>query len=1001
MQIKQKILALLFDLDGVVVFTDKYHYLAWKKLADEEGWKFDEVVNQGLRGVSRRESLQVILDHNKLSLSEEKASEFAEKKNKYYIEFLDKISEADLYPGAIEFIKKCKSSGVNIGLCSSSRNADMVLEKLKIKDLFEVIVTGNDITKTKPNPQIFELAAEKLDVPSDHCMVFEDAVAGIDAALNAGMKCLGVGIAENLSNAPDTFEKYEEIDIDVLLKSGHKDAPSPEPWNITEEGLNPLKVGYWESVFALSNGYIGLRGTYDEADPKIAEHASPGMFINSVYDYRDQLVEFAPRGTPTRLHAMINLFDWRIFDLEIEGEKFSPFEGKLIEHKRTLNMQKGILERTLIWESPSGNRIKLESTRLVSMVRRHTAMIRLKVTPLNFSGNISIANKIITATQTIMIGERVYRPDIIGDAEGMHFLSSLMPESGIRALGLFSHNIKCENQESATPGRITDLDGDILTTSWSVNAEKDRAITVDTIGVFHTSFDDDCNEQMAESTQPSIIHEKLLNKALADMRDNIETGFDGISQEQLKFWDDYWAQSDIKIEGNVKDQQAIRYCLFHLRQGNPRDDRRSISANCLTGERYRGLIYWDTEIYVLPFFLYSQPEMARSLLMFRHSILDGARENAKFIDDSPGAHYPWCSITGEDWVTAHYQAMGYHLHGAIAYAIWRYYLQTHDEEFMYGPGAEVLFETARFMESLGGYVPLRDNKFCIDYVIGPDENAECVNNNCYTNMMTAHHFDFAAKLYSEMQQKAPEKLNILSEKINLCSDEPEKWQRAADNMYIPYHEELGIHMQDDSFLYLEPIDMSKVSHYTENRMETHPVTLTRRKIIKQADVVLLMFTLGDLFPLEQKRANYDYYEHLTQHTSSLSPGIHSVLAAEIGNDDQMYAYFQDSAFMDIYDIKHNVKYGVHAAALGATWMAVVNGFAGMRDYTDELIFNPQLPSAWKNYEFNITYRGSRINIKVNENNSTFTLKSGKKVKFKVGNEQYELSKDSSMISLKG
>lgn len=974
MSVKHLIRAVLFDLDGVVVFTDRYHYLAWKRLADEQGWQFDEELNHRLRGVPRMPALQIILDHNRVTIDDAEKELLASRKNDYYTQMIESINEGDLYPGALPFIEKLRVQGVKTGLCSSSKNARTVLDKLNLTRLFDTVVTGHDFSKAKPDPEIFLLAARRLGIPPFHCLVFEDAPSGIEAALAARMKAVGVGSKEVLADAPEVITRYDDVDMDALLDSGRPWRLPAEPWTIAETRISPARTQYWESLLALTNGFMGLRGTYEEDDPALAEFAYPGMFLNGIYDYEPYHHVISFPGYPQRRHVMLNLCDWRIINLVVDGERFSMFSGTLSDYRRELDMRRGIVTRSLVWESPRGKRVRIRTTRLVSMVRRHSAVIRYEVAPLNFDGPIILES----VTKGKMRSGQLKDDCVIiiehGTAGDVRYFVDRPRTAEFRAVMAVVHHLDAAGQSTRT--ETEDL-GERFIDRFVVEATRDRTVTLDKFACFHTDVE-------------TPIWDLLPTSASAVTRDRAD-GFDALLREQTEFWSRYWDVADIEIDGNVADQQAVRFAMFHLRQSHPEDDRRSISACGMTGDHYWGHVFWDTEMYIAPHFIYTQPETVRSLLMYRYHLLDQARRRAREMDGI-GALYAWNSISGEECGIVYEAATAeYHLVSDIAYAIWRYVSATGNKDFLYHCGAEMIFETARFLADRGKFIPLRDNRFCINVVCGPDEYGCGVNNNCYTNMLARWHFRYACRVYDEMREARPEMFAELAGRIGLAPQEREIWQRAADNMYVPYHEALGIHAQDDSFLYLDPVDMNTLPLFTDLRNQTHPLNLWRMQVAKQADVVLLMFVLGDQFTAEQKRANYDYYEPRTNHGSSLSPAIHSVIASEVGRLDDAYNYFRHSAMMDINDFKDNTAGGVHAACLGGTWMAVVNGFAGMRDYESGLLFDPVLPGAWQGYRFKLRWRGRLIAVEVAADKAVYRLLDGAGMRFTAAGREMELS----------
>jgi alpha,alpha-trehalose phosphorylase len=978
---KHHIMAALFDLDGVIAFTDRYHYLAWKRLADEEGWRFGEQVNHQLRGVPRMASLEVILRHNNLVIDEEEKRSLAGRKNVYYVDFLCSINKTDLYPGAIDLLVKLKAEGAKLGLCSSSQNAGMVLDALDLRKYFDAVVTGNDVTRPKPDPQIFQMCAKKLNLPAHHCIVFEDAVSGIEAALAARMKAVGVGTVQNLPNAPEHVTDYAEIDVGFLLDTGRVSRFPEEPWNVSETVIRPKRARYWESLFALTNGYMGLRGTHEEEDPLIDEYSYPGMFVNRIYGYKPWThAEYYP-GFSTHLHSMLNLADWRIINLFVGGERFSLFSGKVRDYCRTLDLKRGVSTRSLMWESPTGAKVSIKSTRVVSMKRRHCAAIRYQVTAVQSPASVTLESKVRATVDSEELGAG--HTELVSRKRGENSLSLLIAttSSSTGQKGLFKIGAEVgQAVHGGTPTRdeaFADAPGDVFVKKTTVQLQPGQSVILDKFAAFYTTH------EAAEL--------ELCDKAAVDVLAAMNDGFPALLAEQERFWHHYWKLADIQIDGNTSDQQALRFTMFHLRQSNPEDDKRSIGANGMTGDKYRGHVFWDTEMYLAPHFLYTEPKTVRPLLMYRYSILDRARERAVQMQGK-GALYSWNSISGEECgVVFEASTAEYHLVSDIAWAISRYVQHTSDTGFLYDYGAEMLFETARFIEGRGAYIPTRGNKFCVNIVCGPDEYGCGVNNNLYTNTMFQWHLRYAQSVYQQMAREAPEKLMLLSERIGLSAEETKKWKMAADRMYIPYHNGLKIHMQDDSFLYLDPVDMNTIARNTDIRETMHPLNLWRIQVAKQADVVLTMFVQGHQYSLDQKKRNYEYYEPRTNHGSSLSACIHSIEASEIGKLGDAYDYFRQSVMMDLNDFKDNTGGGIHSACLGGTWMAVVNGFGGMRDYPDGLHFRPVLPSAWKGYRFSVLYKGSRIAVDVTGKGAQFKLIGGPAVSFTVGGKRVSLN----------
>lgn len=962
--------AALFDLDGVVAFTDKYHYLAWKKVSDEQGWEFDEEINNKLRGIPRMASLEVILNHNGVNISEEEKELIAKCKNDYYVELLKEINESDIYSGVLPFIAKLREKGVKTAICSSSKNADAVLKYLNIESYFDAVVTGNDIQRAKPDPQVFTMGAEKLGIPPYHCVVFEDAYTGIQGAKAAGMRNCGVGNSETEDIADEFIRDYREIDIECFLESGRKDFFKADGYHLHEKPFKKGEVNHTESIFALGNGYIGMRGTYEEEDTLTDAIAMPGMYINGVFETEDFNHPWFYKGYAKSEQYTANLTDWRLISVYVDGEKACFSNGKMLEHDRYLDMKEGSLKRSFIWESERGKQIKVNSVRIVNMECVHSAVISYDVTPLNFSGNIEIFSEERYVNDTN--GKNFTEKISAGRIGRASYALISTKNTKIKTAAAVINDIVAESYK--TSEEITD---NIRTCRIEVYANEGEKVILNKYAAFYSDVDDvpDIIESAAECV------EKCADIGFSDLRDN-----------QSAFWERHWETGNIKIKGNPNDDLAVRFNLFHTRQQIPTINGMSVGATGLTGPQYSGKVFWDTEIYVMPYINYTKPEAIREMLMFRYRTLDKARERAKEMDGK-GALFAWATIDGAETSTClEASTAEYHLESDIAYAINRYYRSTNDKEFMFDYGAEILFDTAVFMYDLGRYIPYNDNKFCLNGVCGPDEYAGAVNNNCYTNMMLKFHFEFACEIYALMKKEAPEKLQALTKKLAISEVDTENWKKAAENMYDGYNEKLGIHEQDSAFLYKNPVNMSEIpQHVSVLGLETNMLNVWRMQLVKQADVVLLMLLMGNNYTLEQKKANFDFYEPKTNHGSSLSPAVYSIEANEIGDTQKAYSYFRSSAYMDLCDFKHNTAGGLHLACLGGVWMTVANGFLGMRDYSDKLVFNPSIPDAWDEYELSINYRGSVINITVNHDKAVFALKSGKKVSFECFGTDYTLS----------
>jgi len=962
--------AFLFDLDGVVVFTDRYHEMSWRIIAESEGWDLPAKVAHSLRGVSRMESLELILKHNGLEKSDEEKERLAAWKNDIYVKSIGAICSEDTLPGVVDFIRQAREAGIQIALCSASKNAITVLDALGITGLFDTVVTGSDVQRSKPDPEIFLLAARRLGIPAFHCMVFEDAVSGVEAATRAKMKCVGVGLAEALPNAEEVLPDFSSVDLLSLLETGRLHRPEAEPWGISQTAIRQRRCNYWESIFALSNGRIGVRGSLEET--AWPSHEYPATFVNGVFGRKPYEHLWKLPGFSEGLELMLNIGNWTSVDLEVDGVRFHPETGSLAKHRRRLDFERGHLVREFEWTPAGSPKVRVRTRRLVSMVRQHCAALSYEVEALEDCEVRLIASTTIPKGHWHLPGEPISATEIVesGDKDG--FL--LQPADGPHSVAIASvtrfagagRQERSEDEHSVRREIVLNL------------RAGERCCLEKNVAILST-VDRELEGMLEEVLQLAEVDEAV--------------GFDGLEQEQADWWRAWWELRDIRIEGKAADQQAIRFNLFQLRQSFPEHSQLSIGANFLTGDKYCGHVFWDTEMYISPPALYSEPAIVRPLLDYRYHLLDKARKRAREVGNK-GALYAWNSISGEECATVFEASTAeYHLVSAVAWAIRRYVEQTGDDAWLWAHGAEILFETARFLEDLGGYVPLRDGQFCINAVCGPDEYACGVNNNCYTNVMAQWHLRYAASVFDRMKAAVPEAFAALCERCGFAEAERDGWQRAGDAMYIPFREDLGIHAQDDGFLNLEPVDISRIPMHTDIREKMHPLKLWRTQVCKQADTVLMLFVHGDQFTREVKEADYNFYEPRTNHGSSLSACIHTIVAAELGRMEEAYQFFHLSACMDINDFKSNVAGGLHSACMGGTWMAVVNGFGGMRDYDRGLEFSPRLPSAWKSCAFRVFWRGAEIEVEMHPEHTRYTLLGGEEVKFLHHGGEVHLVKD--------
>ncbi len=761
-------------------------------------------------------------------------------------------------------------------------------------------------------------------------------------------------------------------------------------WKIIEEKFDIENNFRNETMFFVGNGYLGFRGNFEEGLGSLKQKGLDGTYINGFYD--TEVIKYGEiaYGFPEKGQTMLNVTNSKIIRLFIEDEEFSMQTGTLEEYNRTLCLKTGILYRNLVWVSPRGKRVKIDIQRIVSLQNKHQAVISYEATPLNFSGEIRIQSildgnvKNITVENDPRVGSGLQGRVLSVENKLMEAdycsIVQKTKNSGLTLACAISNQLETNNTFESRH-----LDEELsIGMEFIINAEENRPIRLNKFISYITSLD--CKEANLVEINKNILS------------DAVSCGFQGLKEKQRAFLEDFWFRTDVEIKGDIALQQGIRLNMFHLLQSVGRDGKTNIAAKGLSGEGYEGHYFWDTETYILPFFLYNNPQISRKLLEFRYGKLDKARERARQMNHPKGALFPWRGINGEE-CSAYYPAgtAQYHINADIAFAVKRYMEASEDYEFLVEYGAELLFETARLWVDLGSYIPHKGNKFCINSVTGPDEYSAVVNNNCYTNLMARVNLEYAYKTAQLMEKRFPAGFKRLSEKIHLKNSEVTAWKVAVDNMYVPYDEKLGIYLQDDSFLDRAPWDFKNTPG--ENYpllLHYHPLVIYRRQVCKQADLVLAMFFLGNTFTMEEKRINFDFYEKFTTHDSSLSTAIFSVMASEIGCHGKAYRYFMSTARMDLDDYHGNTRDGIHAANMAGTWMCVVNGFAGMRAYEDGLYFNPHLPENWESYSFKITYKGRLIQVGVERNNVSYKLLKGSSLQITSNGEKINLGQENAV-----
>jgi alpha,alpha-trehalose phosphorylase len=758
---------------------------------------------------------------------------------------------------------------------------------------------------------------------------------------------------------------------------------------MVEKQFMPDLLEQGETMFAVGNGYLGMRGTFEEGGP-IGQN---GTFINGFYEAWEILYPEKAYGLATNGQTIVNVTDTKIIKLYVDDEPFWLPHAHVLRFDRRLNMKSGTLDRDILWETPAGKQVSITSRRLVSFEHRHLAAIYYQVTLLNASAPVVISSEMIAneppahrenhdPRQAKVFTGKVLHPRAGYAKEPRIVLCHSTAKSKMILSCAIDHRLETQCATSWQT-RYTEDAGQVVAT---IDAQQGEPITLIKYMAYHTS-------RTAPPEEMCARVERTLDRGVAD-------GFPRLLQEQERYMQDFWQRSDVQItvdptsakRSTAEVQQAIRFNLFHVLQASARADTTGVPAKGLTGQAYEGHYFWDAEIYVLPFLIYTAPRIAKNLLRFRHGLLDLARARARQLNQK-GAMFPWRTINGEE-ASAYYAAgtAQYHINADIMYALKKYVQATDDEEFLFHEGVEMLVETARLWRDLGFYSDRRGGKFCIHGVTGPDEYNTVVDNNAYTNLMARENLRYAVETVETLRQRRPDLYTALAHRTRLDPGEVAEWKRAADDMYIPYDSRLGITPQDDEFLEQKRWDFAHTP--PENfplLLFYHPLTIYRHQVIKQADVVLAMLLLPHEFSVELKKRNFEFYDPLTTGDSSLSACIQSIVAAEVGDMERAVEYARVAALMDLGDVAGNVKDGCHIAAMGGVWMIFVYGFAGMRDLTGQLSFRPRIPPVLERLRFQLNFKTHVLEVDAGRTTTRYTLRAGSGLTIKHEEDDIQLS----------
>lgn len=730
-----------------------------------------------------------------------------------------------------------------------------------------------------------------------------------------------------------------------------------EPWALTEVGLDMSSLAVNESVFALANGHIGMRGTLEEGEPVVVA----GTYLNGFFEERPLPYAEAGYGFPEQGQTVVNVTDGKLIRLLVGDTPLDLAYGEIIDHRRTLDLRAGVLRRATEWRSPNGRTVKVTSTRLVSFTRRSIAAIEYTVECTDDGGDLYIAlQSDLLANELVEASGRDDDPRAAAAlrkplqsetavARGRHaVLVHRTKRSKLRVAAGMEHTV--EIPDSSTED--IEASGDLARYTLAARLPTGTRLRLVKYLAYGWS-----SRRSAEALRDQV-EGALATAKLA--------GWDRLVSEQRELLDAHWAQSDVQIDGDDELQQAVRVGIFHVLQAGLRAERQPIPAKGLTGPGYDGHTFWDTETYVLPVLTYTAPAAARDALRWRHATLDLARERARVLGH-PGAAFPWRTIRGEE--TSGYWPAGtaaFHINADIADAVSRYFHATLDDAFDRDYGTELLVETARLFADLGHFDV--EDGFRIDGVTGPDEYTAVVDNNVYTNLMAQRNFREAAAAVKRQPETAG--------RLGVTGEEVEHWLRAADAMRIPYDSRLGVHMQSDAFTHHEEWDFEGTPSTSYPLLLHYPYfEIYRKQVIKQADLVMALHLCGHAFTLEQKIADFAYYEARTVRDSSLSAAQQAVVAAETGHLQLAYDYWAEAALTDLQNLHQNSGHGLHIASLAGGWTVAVAGFGGMRDH-GTLSFAPRLPQRLTRLGFRVVYQDRILSVSVEGTKATYRVLDG-------------------------
>ncbi|HHW21516.1 MAG TPA: family 65 glycosyl hydrolase [Clostridiaceae bacterium] len=746
-----------------------------------------------------------------------------------------------------------------------------------------------------------------------------------------------------------------------------------DPWNIIEEGFNPSYSQVAESIFSLGNEYMGTRGFFDEG---YSGQSLIGNYFNGVYARLEQTPS-AYKGMVNSTEFMVNSVNWLYTRIKTDDEMLDLNNCVFSNFRRVLNMRDGLLKRSFTWTTKSGKILDVVFERFVSMGKVHIGAQKISVTPVNFSGKISIISGLDFSEPHRMFGKNFW------DCENKVHKDSYLSITGkiestkkkVFSSCFFSGDIENKKDVEVNPKAVAK--------EFILNLSPGR--TSELVKIVSNIV---CTGSSREDLD-------LFEKQCIQAEQELEAlDYHTLKEENKAWWEKVWNNSDIVIRGDKLNQQGIRFCIFQMFQTyHGAKKGTNIGAKGLTGEAYSGNAFWDTEVYCLPFYIFNNIEAAKNLLFFRYVTLPEARQRASELD-CEGAFYPIATISGREcctlWQHANLQLQA---STAVVYGIWFYDRLVDDKSFLFDYGLPILVEVSRMLATRGSWTE-NGTKYGFFGVMGPDEFQMMVNHNCYTNYMGRFTFYYTLSALEQLKQHDEREYDDLISKMGISAKETEAWKSMADHMFIPYDGETKLYEQHDGYFKLPHVDIHSIPveefplyhHWSYDR-------IYRNDMIKQPDVLMLMLMFNSRFSEEEILKNYEFYEPRCIHESSLSPSVHSILASQLKKHSEAYDFFRFATRMDLDNYNRNTHEGLHTTSIAAAWMNIVYGFGGMRSDVEPLSFAPSVPAEWDGYSFRITYKNNVILVDVSKDTVTFTNTGNDVIPVKVYGKTIMLGKE--------